>query len=136
MAYLPVGIKRLVSLLLSSLSHSTYPFQTPFSSPAINSQTMPALQSGKVLVSGANGYIAVWVVKKLLEDGFAVRGTVRSEKSIPYLQQLFSSYGDKVEFVIVPDITLVRILLFTSLSFCPRVNIAGLIYLSPTAWRI
>ncbi|KAI0776383.1 hypothetical protein BC629DRAFT_1594890 [Irpex lacteus] len=67
---------------------------------------MPALQSGKVLVSGANGYIAVWVVKKLLEDGFAVRGTVRSEKSIPYLQQLFSSYGDKVEFVIVPDITL------------------------------
>lgn len=97
---------------------------------------MPALQSGKVLVSGANGYIAVWVVKKLLEDGFAVRGTVRSEKSIPYLQQLFSSYGDKVEFVIVPDITLVRILLFISLSFCPRVNIAGLIYLSPTAWRI
>ncbi|KAI0088795.1 NAD(P)-binding protein [Irpex rosettiformis] len=66
---------------------------------------MPAIQSGKVLVSGANGYVAVWVVKKLLEEGYTVRGTVRSEKSIPYLKQLFDSYGDKVEFIVVPDIT-------------------------------
>ena len=66
---------------------------------------MPAIQSGKVLVSGANGYIAVWLLQKLLDQGFAVRGTVRSERSLPYLKQLFSKYGDKLEFVIVPDIT-------------------------------
>jgi nucleoside-diphosphate-sugar epimerase len=41
---------------------------------------MPAVDLGsEVLVTGANGYIAVWVVRVLLERGFAVRGTVRSE---------------------------------------------------------
>ncbi|MGR8934041.1 MAG: NAD-dependent epimerase/dehydratase family protein [Gammaproteobacteria bacterium] len=31
-----------------------------------------------VLVTGASGYIASWIVQKLLEEGFTVRGTVRS----------------------------------------------------------
>ncbi|EKM52532.1 uncharacterized protein PHACADRAFT_149258 [Phanerochaete carnosa HHB-10118-sp] len=66
---------------------------------------MPAVNKGKVLVSGCNGFIAVWVVKHLLEEGFSVRGTVRRESSIPHLKDLFSSYGDKFEVVIVPDIT-------------------------------
>ncbi|GJE86762.1 NAD dependent epimerase/dehydratase family protein [Phanerochaete sordida] len=66
---------------------------------------MPAVNKGKVLVTGCNGYIAVWVVKSLLEEGFAVRGTVRRESAIPYLKELFSQYGDKFEVVVVPDIT-------------------------------
>ncbi|KAI0348405.1 NAD-P-binding protein [Trametopsis cervina] len=66
---------------------------------------MPALTSGKVLATGANGYIAVWTIKKLLEAGFSVRGAVRSEKSFPYLKNLFKEHGDKFELVIVPDIT-------------------------------
>ncbi len=66
---------------------------------------MPAVQSGKVLVSGANGYIAVWILQKLLDQGYTVRGTVRSERSLPHLKQLFAKYGDKLEFVIVEDIT-------------------------------
>ncbi|OSD07837.1 NAD-P-binding protein [Trametes coccinea BRFM310] len=66
---------------------------------------MPALTSGKVLVTGANGYIAVWVVKTLLEHGFSVRGTVRSESKAAHLRKLFNSYGDKFEVVIVEDIT-------------------------------
>ena len=66
---------------------------------------MPAIASGKVLVSGANGYIAVWIVKFLLEQGFSVRGTVRSESKTTHLKQLFSSYGDKLELVVVEDIT-------------------------------
>ena len=66
---------------------------------------MPAVTSGKVLVTGANGYVAVWVVKAYLEKGFAVRGTVRSESKAKYLRQLFQSYGDKFEIVIVDDIT-------------------------------
>ena len=70
---------------------------------------MPAITSGKILVTGANGYIAVWVVKKLLEKGFAVRGTVRSESKAPYLRELFKEYGDKFEVVIVEDITKVRV---------------------------
>ncbi|GJE86708.1 aldehyde reductase [Phanerochaete sordida] len=66
---------------------------------------MPAITKGKVLVTGANGYIAVWVVKHLLEHGFSVRGTVRRDSSIPYLKETFKAYGDKLEFVVVPDIT-------------------------------
>ncbi|KAF7296278.1 hypothetical protein HMN09_01097100 [Mycena chlorophos] len=66
---------------------------------------MPAISSGKVLVSGANGFIAVWVVRSLLESGFSVRGTVRSEEKGTHLKTLFASYGDKFEVVVVPDIT-------------------------------
>ncbi|KAF7304069.1 D-lactaldehyde dehydrogenase [Mycena indigotica] len=67
--------------------------------------TMPAVATGKVLVSGANGYIAVWVVRSLLEAGFSVRGAVRSADKGAHLKQLFASYGEKFELVIVPDIT-------------------------------
>ncbi|KAI0746583.1 NAD(P)-binding protein [Daedaleopsis nitida] len=66
---------------------------------------MPAVNSGKVLVTGANGYVAVWVVKSYLDHGFSVRGTVRSESKAPYLRNLFKSYGDRFEVAIVEDIT-------------------------------
>ncbi|KAH9918743.1 NAD(P)-binding protein [Epithele typhae] len=66
---------------------------------------MPAIESGKVLVSGANGYIAVWVVKTLLDRGFTVRGTVRAESKGAHLRTLFADAGDKLELVVVEDIT-------------------------------
>lgn len=67
---------------------------------------MPAITPGsKILVTGANGYVAVWVVKTLLERGFSVRATVRSESKAGHLNSLFSSYGDKYETVVVEDIT-------------------------------
>ncbi|KAJ7479840.1 D-lactaldehyde dehydrogenase [Mycena latifolia] len=66
---------------------------------------MPAITSGKVLVSGANGYIAVWVIRTLLEEGFFVRGAVRSADKGTHLKELFAPYGDKLELVVVPDIT-------------------------------
>lgn len=70
---------------------------------------MPAITApAKVLVSGANGYIAVWVVQDLLQQGYSVRGTVRSEGKASHLRKLFASYGDKFEVVIVDDITAVR----------------------------
>ena len=71
-------------------------------------RTMPALTSGKVLVTGANGYIAAWVIKDFLEHGYAVRGTVRSEGKATYLRDYFKTFGDKFEIAIVPDITKVR----------------------------
>ena len=58
---------------------------------------MPAVPSGKVLVTGANGYIALWIVKLPLEAGYSVRGTVRSEGKASYLRKLFASYSDKFE---------------------------------------
>ncbi|PCH42483.1 NAD(P)-binding protein [Wolfiporia cocos MD-104 SS10] len=66
---------------------------------------MPAVTTGKVLVTGANGFIAMWVVRTLLEQGYTVRGTVRSESKGAHLRQVFATYSDKLEILIVEDIT-------------------------------
>ncbi|RAK96752.1 NAD(P)-binding protein [Aspergillus ibericus CBS 121593] len=58
----------------------------------------------RVLVTGANGYIASQVINAFLAKGYKVRGTVRSEK--PWLDEYFQTqYGpDKFETVIVPNL--------------------------------
>ncbi|KAH6883767.1 D-lactaldehyde dehydrogenase [Coprinopsis sp. MPI-PUGE-AT-0042] len=67
---------------------------------------MPTISStDKVLVTGANGYIGLWIVKTLLERGNPVRAAVRSEAKGNHLKELFKSYGDQLELAIVPDIT-------------------------------
>jgi nucleoside-diphosphate-sugar epimerase len=71
--------------------------------------TLAPATGAKVLVTGANGYIAIHVVDQLLKAGYAVRGTVRSEKKTLHLKQVFAGYGDKLELIIVDDITRVRL---------------------------
>jgi len=46
----------------------------------------------------------------LLEQGYAVRGAVRSVDKGRYLREYFHSYSDKVEWVVVEDITKVRLI--------------------------
>ncbi|CDO69620.1 hypothetical protein BN946_scf184851.g8 [Trametes cinnabarina] len=65
---------------------------------------MPAISVGKVLVTGANGFIAAWTVNAFLDAGFAVRGTVRSVAKAEHLKKTFGSYGDKFEYIVVPNI--------------------------------
>jgi nucleoside-diphosphate-sugar epimerase len=62
---------------------------------------MPSIASGKVLVSGASGFIGAWLTKDLIGKGFDVRGTVRSKAKGEYLKNLF---GEKFEYVIVEDV--------------------------------
>ena len=59
----------------------------------------------KVLATGANGFLAVYVVKKYLEAGYSVRGTVRSLSKSAFLTDKFSNYGDRFGLVVVEDIT-------------------------------
>ncbi len=59
----------------------------------------------KVLVTGANGYLAVWIVKKYLEAGYSVRSTVRSLSKSTFLKEQFAEYGERLELVVVEDIT-------------------------------
>ncbi|KAH6890876.1 D-lactaldehyde dehydrogenase [Coprinopsis sp. MPI-PUGE-AT-0042] len=67
---------------------------------------MPTISSNdKVLVTGSNGYIALWIIKVLLERGNSVRAAVRGEDKGHHLLKLFKSYGDKIELTIVPDMT-------------------------------
>ena len=79
---------------------------------------MPTIAPGdKILVTGANGFLAAHVVDISLKKGYAVRGAVRSLDKGEYLKKLFAKYGDKFELVVVKDITAVRrVLTFLDLS--------------------
>ena len=68
---------------------------------------MPAITEGTILVTGANGFVAIFVVRKLLQSGYSVRGTVRSLAKGEHLKKLFVDYGDKFEAVVVSDIATV-----------------------------
>ncbi|KAH9941821.1 NAD(P)-binding protein [Epithele typhae] len=68
---------------------------------------MPAIQApSKVLVTGANGFIAGWIIKDLLTHGFSVRGVIRAEGKGDALRTALTENVEKLEFVVVPDITL------------------------------
>lgn len=41
-----------------------------------------------VLVTGITGYMATWIAKDLLAQGYRVRGTYRSESKLPFIKQL------------------------------------------------
>ncbi|THH09440.1 hypothetical protein EW145_g2000 [Phellinidium pouzarii] len=69
---------------------------------------MPAVSApAKVLVSGANGYVAIWLVRDLLDHGYSVRGTVRGESKTTHLRNVFKTEvaSGKLELAIVSDIT-------------------------------
>ena len=78
---------------------------------------MPILPAGStVLITGANGYVGMWVSRTLLDDGYAVRGVVRSAEKGKHMTSHFASYGAKFDFVVVPDMLKVqkRLLCFRS----------------------
>ncbi|KAI0261892.1 NAD-P-binding protein [Gloeopeniophorella convolvens] len=63
----------------------------------------PVLPPAKALVTGANGYVAAWVTRALLDAGYSVRGTVRTSPKGEQLKAAFKSYGDKLEYIVVED---------------------------------
>ncbi|CAE7117027.1 unnamed protein product [Rhizoctonia solani] len=66
---------------------------------------MPFIQPpAKILLTGANGYYAVYVIKDLLERGYTVVGTVRSEAKGEELVKLFPSHAGKLTYAVVPNI--------------------------------
>ncbi|KAK7456490.1 hypothetical protein VKT23_010740 [Stygiomarasmius scandens] len=69
---------------------------------------MPAIQNptqSTILVTGANGFAAAWIVDGLLKQGYTVRASVRSADKGKYLQEVFKSFGDKIEIVITGDMS-------------------------------
>jgi len=58
----------------------------------------------KVLVTGANGFVAIHIVNVLLKKGYSVRATIRSDSKGNHLRKVFAKYGDKLEFVNVLDV--------------------------------
>ncbi|PIL32086.1 hypothetical protein GSI_06791 [Ganoderma sinense ZZ0214-1] len=71
---------------------------------------MPTLAPpDKVLVTGANGYVGIWVVKLLLDRGYQVRGAVRSrekgEALAKIVEQKAPARAKDFEYVVVEDLT-------------------------------
>ena len=59
-----------------------------------------------VLITGINGFVAVHTAVKYLENGWNVRGTVRSADKGDKALALpcFKQYKDKIDYVIVEDL--------------------------------
>jgi nucleoside-diphosphate-sugar epimerase len=58
-------------------------------------------KSKPVMVTGATGYVAGWLVKKLLDEGFKVHAPVRNpdnEKKIAHLKNAASNAGSEIKF--------------------------------------
>ncbi|CAG7950645.1 unnamed protein product [Penicillium salamii] len=70
--------------------------------PQISLQIMfdPLPPQSRILVTGANGFVASHIVNLLLQRGYRVRGTVREPR--PWLDQMFQKYD--YESTILPDL--------------------------------
>ncbi|TXT07349.1 hypothetical protein VHUM_03069 [Vanrija humicola] len=67
---------------------------------------MPIAPPGSlVLVTGASGFAGGYIVKALLEAGYRVRVTARSEAKVAHVRALFPSHADSIEGVVVVDIS-------------------------------
>ncbi|KAF9870239.1 nad dependent epimerase [Colletotrichum karsti] len=59
-----------------------------------------------ILVTGANGYLALHVIKEALSKGYDVRGTVRSQKAADKVRATFpADYGARLATTFVEDLT-------------------------------
>lgn len=59
----------------------------------------------RVLLTGANGFIAQHILAQFLEAGHSVRAVVRSQSSADQLKATFAAYpSPQVDFALVPDI--------------------------------
>ncbi|KAL6809684.1 hypothetical protein J3E69DRAFT_372374 [Trichoderma sp. SZMC 28015] len=54
--------------------------------------TSPSEQT--LLITGANGFLAGHVIKEALEQGYDIRGTVRSPESAKEVRDLFAEYAE------------------------------------------
>lgn len=59
-------------------------------------------KDSKILITGANGYIASHIVKEALDLGFAVKGTVRDQAKGDKLKAAFNN--ESLEIVVVEDL--------------------------------
>ncbi|KAL6856374.1 NAD(P)-binding protein [Trichoderma novae-zelandiae] len=58
-----------------------------------------------VFITGASGYIGTYLIGDILNAGHRVRVAVRSQEKSQIIKELYPSALDKIDFVIVPDIS-------------------------------
>ncbi|KAF8322638.1 NAD(P)-binding protein [Clavulina sp. PMI_390] len=65
---------------------------------------MPAVTSGKILVTGASGLIGAWIVKCLLDREYDVLVAMRTQEQLDFIQSRYPS-NTHLSGIIVADIT-------------------------------
>ena len=60
----------------------------------------------KLLVTGASGFVAASLMHELLNNGYEVVGTVRSEASANNIRKTHAKHGTNLSFVIVEDFSI------------------------------
>ncbi|KFY09937.1 hypothetical protein V491_07886 [Pseudogymnoascus sp. VKM F-3775] len=63
------------------------------------------MSSKLIFITGATGFIGAATASAALKAGYRLRVSVRKDSQISKLKEIFSEYANKIEFVIVPDIT-------------------------------
>jgi len=63
------------------------------------------MSKSTVFITGATGFIGAQITAFALRAGYKVKLSVRREAQIDSLKRAFSESADRVEFVVVPDIT-------------------------------
>jgi nucleoside-diphosphate-sugar epimerase len=61
--------------------------------------------SHRIFLTGANGYIASHILSQLLSANHSVRAVVRSQSKVNDVKTLFPAPASKLDFAIVPDMT-------------------------------
>jgi nucleoside-diphosphate-sugar epimerase len=61
--------------------------------------------SQHILLTGANGFIGAHILSLLLKNGHSVRAVLRSKAKADQVLADFPTFGSKLDFGIVPDIT-------------------------------
>ncbi|EKG12658.1 NAD-dependent epimerase/dehydratase [Macrophomina phaseolina MS6] len=64
-----------------------------------------AMSSHLIFITGSTGFIGSQVVSAALKAGHRVRLSVRKQEQIQKLKSLFAAHADKLDFVVIPDIT-------------------------------
>lgn len=63
------------------------------------------MASGLIFITGATGFIGSTTALQALKAGYRLRIALRKESQIEKIKLVFSNYLERLEFVIVPDIT-------------------------------
>jgi len=63
------------------------------------------MSSKLIFITGATGFIGAATAQAALKAGYRLRISVRKEVQIEKLKTIFSAYAEKIEFVVIPDIT-------------------------------
>ncbi|RFU79411.1 nad dependent epimerase dehydratase [Trichoderma arundinaceum] len=58
-----------------------------------------------VFITGASGYIGTHLIGDVLKAGHRVRVAVRSQEKSQLIKELYPSASDKIEYVIIPDMS-------------------------------